>query len=208
MQPFKIGPKFYIIFTVLALFPAMWIARMLQNLIEVSSTGVVKVFADLGLVEAPSAIFLIGTMYWVYERFLWRIWPVRYIHNLPDIAGRYVGEIESSYDDTKYPFVLEIRQTLQSVSICLYTERSSSFSVIANVGDNEYGNRILVYVYKNTPRTVSKDLDMRSHDGFACLEIFQDEHKLAGFYFNDPRERGRHGKLSCSWTESKLKGRF
>lgn len=209
MKPYKLEPRFYIIFTLVALIPSLWLAKLLQKgLGEVSTWEPLSKMAELNIFEAPTTVLIIGILFWIYDSFLWRMPPFTFFNRVPMIMGRYHGEVESSYDGKKHPIIVEIRQTLLSVHVCLYTERSSSYSVIANVGRNERGNNFLAYVYKNTPRTVSSDLDMRTHDGFACLEVFEDGQRLEGSYFNDPRERGTYGKLSCKWVDSKMKGHF
>lgn len=209
MKPYKLEPGFYIIFTLVTLIPALWLARFVQETIEKASVWEpLSKIVELKIFEAPTTVIIIGLLFWVYESFLWRVKPFTYLNGVPNISGRYTGEVESSYDRKKYPIVLEIRQTLLSVGVCLYTERSSSYSIIANVGRNERHNDFLAYIYKNTPKTVSGDLDMRTHDGFACLEIFEKGKNLEGSYFNDPRERGTYGKLSCKKEGPTIKGRF
>ncbi len=209
MSPFKLGPKFYISFVLVTLFPTVWVARLLEDALRYSPFDFIKSLVELRIIEAPTTVVLIGFLFWAYETSLWRLWPFHYLHKTPYIAGRYKGEIESSYQGgTKYPIILEIRQTLSSVAVCLYAEKSPSFSVLAEIGTNEHGNDFLAYAYKNSPRTVSNDLDMRTHDGFASLEIFTKENKLEGFYYNNPRERPTHGKLSCHLMSRERKGHF
>lgn len=208
MRPFKLSPAFFIIFTAVTLAPAAWFARTLQDALVHFPLEFVQQLAAQRIVEAPGTVLIIGGIFWLYEKYLWRFAPIRALHGIPYVAGRYKGHLVSSYDNGSYDVVLEVRQTLTSVSICLYTQRSSSYSVLANIGKNGKENSCLAYVYKNAPRTVSNDLDMRAHDGFACLEIFEKERKLAGYYHNDPRERPTHGTLECVLESRDLQGHF
>src|SRR3989344_2063475 len=208
MHPFKLSAGFYILFTALTLIPATWLAQVLQSALNNSSVTLLHLLAQSRGIEAPSTVVIIGVLFWIYERYLWRIPFINALHGVPYIAGRYDGHVESSYDGKKYPIVMEVHQTLTSVTVCLYTERSPSYSMIANIGKNGNTNNFLAYVYKNTPRTVRDDLDMRAHDGFACLEIFDAEQKLEGYYHNDPRERPTHGKLTCVRVSRTTKGHF
>ena len=131
------------------------------------------------------------------------------IHGIPNINGRYEGEGESSYQDGfKYPVIIEVHQTLLNTLVCLYTERSGSHSVMSAMGQNERRNQYLSYSYKNAPKTVTDDRDMRPHDGFACLEIFDNGDRLEGFYFNDPRERESFGKLVLKRVSRNTQGKF
>lgn len=209
MKLFKLSPKFYIVFALIALAPATWIASLLNAAIEGSSSEYVKNLFSSGAFEAPTAVILIFALIGLYESFLWRIFPLKYLQGVPDIRGRYTGKIVSSYGEgSEYDVVIEIQQTLSDISVRLFTERSSSHSVIANIGKNEKGNWFLAYIYKNSPKTIKDDLDMRTHDGFACLDVFPRELKIDGHYFNDPRERATHGHIICQLESRILKGHF
>lgn len=207
MNLHTLGFKFYALFTLVTIIPATWIAQRISEVLAQLPEPVSQ-FAKWGVVEAPTAVLLIGILFFLYERYLWRLPGIRHLHGIPDINGRYKGDVESSYDNKKYPIVLEIFQTLSTVKVCLYTERSSSYSVMANIGTNGHRNQFLAYAYKNTPITVSNDRDMMPHDGFACLEIFDSENRLDGNYHNDPRNRPTHGKLSCTLESQKTLGHF
>lgn len=212
MEPFKLTARFYVFFTIIALIPATWLAALIQSLIENSSLDILRFLTTTGVTEPPTAVVVILLLFWWYESFLWRIWPLNLLHDVPYIAGRYEGEVESSYKDaggnSKFPIVLELHQSLLHTTVCLYTPRSSSFNQIAILGKNEHGNNFLAYLYKNTPKTVSDDRDMRPHDGFACLEIFPKELRLDGSYYSDPRERGTFGRLSCTRKSRVTSGHF
>jgi hypothetical protein len=208
MRPFKLGAGFYILFTAIALIPATWIATALQFLLDSSTVPLLGSLARSRIIDAPTAVALVGIFFWVYEKYLWRITIFSVLHGMPYIGGRYEGTAESSHQNQKHSVVIEVHQTLTNVTVCLYTERSSSYSTIAAIGKNGNENRVLAYGYKNTPRTVTNDLDMRAHDGFASLEIFPTEKRLEGYYHNDPRDRSTYGKLSCSFSGAKTLGHF
>ncbi len=208
MEFFRLGSRFYILFTLITLVPATWLAKQISIWAEHLLPLSIKSFVNSGVIEVPTAVVLISIFFWIYESYVWKIWPIHYLHKMPRISGRYQGEVESSYDGNKYPIILEIQQSLLNVSVRLYTPRSSSFSVMASIGTNANGNRFLAYVYKNTPSTVSSDLDMRTHNGSASLEIFKKGKELEGSYYNDTRDRGRYGKLSCKRVSSNIEGKY
>lgn len=208
MQKHVPGFKFYAIFTLITIVPATVIAQAITNLLT-SAPGPFTQFAAWGLIQPPAAIALVVLLFVLYNRFLWKKWPFIWIHGIPDINGRYEGAGESSYQDGfKYLVVLEVHQTLLDTLVCLYTERSGSHSVMSAIGQNERRNQYLSYSYKNAPKTIADDRDMRPHDGFACLEIFDKGDRLEGSYFNDPRERGSFGKLVLKRVSRKTQGKF
>lgn len=160
-----------------------------------------------GVVQPPTVVLVLGIFFLIYERWIWKTPPFSWIH-FPYLGGRYEGSVVSSYDNGEYPVVLEVRQSLLTTLVCLYTPRSASYSITADVGTNENENESLAYIYRNTPRTVTDNLDMTSHYGMAVLEYFGDTSSLKGFYFNDPRDRGRHGTLECKRVSRQRKKRF
>lgn len=209
MKIFRLGYKFYIFFTLITLIPATWLAQFLQAALQRTSLSLINQFANWGLIEAPTTVVIIGALFLLYELCLWKIWPIKYIHGVPNINGRYDCEGDSSFKNKKHKAFLEIKQTLLNISINLYPEEtSSSYSIIANIGKNEHGNWALLYIYRNDPKIVTGDLDMRSHIGCANLEIFNDERQLKGRYFNDGRERSTFGSLSCSFVSKKIIGHY
>jgi len=209
MKPFKLGIKFYIIFVLITLAPTIWLASKLQEILNASSIGYIKQLVSWGVIEAPTAVFFIVILFGIYESILWRIWPFHYLQRIPCVRGRYEGKITSNYNGgTEHLAIIEIQQSLSRISICLYTEKSSSCSLIANIGKNNKGNWFLAYIYNNNPKTVSNDLDMRTHDGCAHLEIFSKEQKINGYYFTDSRERPRYGQINIEFKTKILKGHF
>ncbi len=165
------------------------------------------------MLEAPTTIIILFFFFWIFNNYIWKLPWVRKILDTPNINGRFEGKLVSTFTETKeqngtYPIAIEIKQTLTSICVYLYTERSCSYSVIASVCKNNNGNYELVYLYQNKTAAMNTDADMRDHHGCAYLEIFQDGKSLIGNYFNNPRERGRYGKITISKVATKIKGKF
>lgn len=208
MYTFRISPKFFIFFTLIVLIPTTIVSKFLQDLLQqFSSINIVKQLIGWGLIEPPTTVLIIIFLFWLYDAHLWKFWPFCYIHSVPNINGRYEGEGESSFNK-KYKMILEIKQTLSNINISSYFEKSLSSSTIANIVKNEHNNWSLSYIYRNNPITVNTDLDMRMHEGFASIEIFDGGKKLKGKYFNDSRERRTHGVFSCKLVGRKKVGYF
>ncbi len=206
MQPHRLSARFYVIFTLVTLFPSAWLAHKLEEILSSLPQGVWKQLADWGVIEAPTAVLIILLIIWSYESFFWRVWPISKIHRVPNVNGRYEGSVKSVHGENS-PIVLEIRQSMSDIKVCLYSERSASYSTVAYMGKNECDNHALHYAYRNQPRTVELDKDMRVHEGFAVLQI-NNENSLSGYYYNDSRERPTHGVIECARTSKNLLGRF
>lgn len=211
MKQFKLSAKFYIIYSLVFAVPASWIANSLQTyLTELNPANILHRFAELGIVEAPTTISLLLIGFWLIDQYLWRIKYVSLITSIPrDINGRYEGTLVSSYDLTKtYNIALEVVQSLTNVSVNLYTENSASYTIVAAIGKNNQENWCLSYLYQNKTSTVNHDEDMKDHGGVAMLEIFDKGSTLKGNYFNNPRDRGRHGSIDVKRTSMELLGKF
>ena len=211
MKPFKLSPKFYIIFSLLFAIPASFIATSFQNYLStVNHSSILYKLATLGIIEAPTTILLLIFTFWLIDTWLWRIKGLSFILGIPnDINGRYEGELVSNYDGNKtYTIVIEIKQSLNKILLNLYTENSTSYSMIATIGKNNKNNWAVSYIYQNNTTTVNHDEDMRDHSGTAFLEILDNGSKLKGSYFNNSRERGRYGTIDVNFTGKKLLGCF
>lgn len=79
---------------------------------------------------------------------------------------------------------------------------------MSTIGKNNQGNWELCYLYQNKTTTVNHDEDMKDHGGAAFLEIFENGEILKGNYFNNPRDRGRHGSIDAHRVDKILLGRF
>jgi len=207
MKSFNLSAKFYIIFSLLFSIPSAYIANVLN--IWLGDANFLKQLTSSGIIEAPTTIAILLLLFWVTDKWLWRIKFVNKLLGIPDINGRYTGTLTSSFDDTKtYSVVIEARQSLTKTIINLYTSNSSSYSLIANIGKNNKDNWSLFYIYQNNAKTINQDGDMKDHTGVGFLEIFDNGKTLKGEYFNNSRDRGRFGIISVNLTSQKILGFF
>lgn len=214
MKTFSLTIKFYILFSLILSVPAYWLASNLKNLVDsFSSTNFFHYLSSVGIFEAPTAVGLLLAMFWVFNELIWKFYPIRKLFNIPNINGRYEGELTSTHTEDNeqngtYKIAIEIKQSLTSIKVFLYTERSCSHSLIASLGWNSNNNYELMYTYQNRTSAMKKNDDMRDHKGATFLEIFDDGKKIIGTYFNNPRERGRYGTIEVKKVKGKLKGKF
>lgn len=199
MKPYRPKSEFYIVFILLTLVPAILIAQFLQeflqkNLFAGLSNGIIDGAISLRLIEAPAAITIIGLVFLLYESYLWKLWPFKHVHKVPDINGRYEGFLCSSFNTTvKYPFVFEIEQSLSDLRIIAYTAEESSHSVIAEIGTNNRNHWCVSNIYQDIADPVKAKPDMKNHEGVSFMEIFEDGNMLRGNYYSNPRDRGYYG---------------
>jgi len=52
-------------------------------------------------IEAPTAIAIVLFIFWVFNNYLWKWLPIRKLFGIPNIDGRYEGELISSFTETK-----------------------------------------------------------------------------------------------------------
>jgi len=211
MKQFKVATKFYVIFSLLFAIPASHLSTLLQNYL--SSLGPNNIFqqlASLGVIEIPTTAILLVGVFWLIDKWILKIKWLPLIFNIPhDVNGRYEGTLISNYDSTQtYKVVIEIKQSLTSISVNLYSESSPSHSIVAAIGRNYQDNWAVYYLYQNNPNTVNHDEDMKDHYGAAFLEVFDKAERLVGHYFNNPRDRGRHGSIDVKRVGKTLLGRL
>ncbi|MBN1689037.1 MAG: hypothetical protein JW893_08060 [Candidatus Omnitrophica bacterium] len=149
---------------------------------------------------------------WGFEKFYWK-WPIfrRWgIVNFPDLSGRWVGFLTSSYrrneQNVVVPISLEISQDASSVFVRACFERAKSDSIVAEFEDVD-GKPFLYYVYDNAIK--KKTLKHRGRDkGVVMLEYFEDEknqkRQLKGTYFNDAAPQANHGEIEVLYSGPKL----
>lgn len=143
------------------------------------------------------------------ERHFWKIGLLRRlgIVDFPDISGRWVGFLTSSYQrdgqNVVVPMTLEIMQNASSVFVRACFEKGHSDSVIADF-EIINGRPCLIYVYDNTisskvQRGAPKD------KGVVMLEYLDEDHRmLKGKYFNDVKPQSNYGEIQVSYSGPKL----
>lgn len=190
-------------------------AKIAAYVSTLSSTNFLYQLYSLGVIEIPTTVTILLFFFWIFNTRLWRYSLIRKMFGIPDLNGRYVGNLTSSYsdeakEDVKYPVAIEIIQTLTSIKVLLYRPegKSYSYSIIANLCRNNKNNYELVYVYQSNTHTVKTDTDMRDHQGSAFLESSEDGKILSGYYFTNPRERSRYGVIEVKKAGNNLKNKY
>lgn len=150
--------------------------------------------------------FAVATaLYMAFDRWLWKFHPFCWLHPVPNIAGEWEGEIESSYgsdgDGELVPIDpdgsrLAITQRWSKIEINYRNQESSrSRSISARI---EVGTDIpkVTYVYENEPEGEGLQTPQQRHRGTAVLDLYDDEgRQLRGSYYTDHAGGQSYGEM-------------
>jgi len=157
--------------------------------------------------------FAIATgLYVAFDRWLWKWRPFCWLHPVPDIAGEWKGEIDSSYgseDDHELVPIepngsrLTIAQRWSKIEINYRNPESSrSRSISARI---EAGTEIpkVTYVYENEPEGEGLQTEQQGHGGTAVLDLYDgDERQLRGTFYTDHVGGQSYGEMRFEQTNS------
>lgn len=163
-------------------------------------------FSTVALITAT--LIFIDLVGWKWSIFKWLI-------DIPNLNGRYLGELISSYQSSpgtyvKKLFVMEIKQTASKLEIYSYSgdpgnnsPTSSSISRSEQIRPESNNNSSSIYyIFSNE---TSPLLTLNNHFGTAEVKYYKDIKKLEGQYYN---QRGNTGKIEVIFDSEKLLGRL
>lgn len=151
----------------------------------VSGTKIITEFSMYDLYGyAGEAIAFSAFVMLAYEKCLWKYNP---FEKTPVLKKKYKGTLLSTYDGIEREAVLEIKQTLLSISVVFITEESRSKSISASI-EKIQEEWQLTYCYLNVPQASIRDRSA-IHYGTALLCIENPE-EIKGEYFTDRKTTG------------------
>lgn len=170
-------------------------------------------YTDIAYYQFPTvSIILGGIIIWIDKK-LWRLFPFRYLFNIPKLGGRYEGRIfYLDVGDNNLPkhkdCALEVLQTGSKIKLNCYfskngnEERTPSESLIESVVKNEDDSYSLVFTYRNHGLAGK----FQEHSGTNILKFIEnDEGKfLKGSYYTN-REPQTKGEMEVKFVTNKLK---
>jgi len=148
--------------------------------------------------ESPSILGFYGLIYWLYDKYLWKIRWIQKIDwiKTPNISGIWNAEVKTSHDGFSQSVSGKtiIRQTAFRISISMETETSRSHSVqAALLKTDKVSEYELTYNYINHPKADSvKTLNI--HLGTAHLHIGDNLQRMDGNYYTN-RNRENFGRI-------------
>jgi hypothetical protein len=153
----------------------------------------------IGVGLAISNFTLFALLFFLFDRYAWRWWPIRQVLGLPDLNGKWDCQGQQFDPDGKptrtWTGTVTIKQTWSRLSVATRTETSRSSSGPASIMKDEGHGFRLLYTYQNEP--VPGQPELNPHRG-TCELIFDDAcSEASGFYFND-HHRQSYGRMNLT----------
>lgn len=158
---------------------------------------------------------LLGLSLHFVERVLWKTkllaFPFFEEYWTPVLEGRWEGTL--TRDGEVRPFVIEIRQSFNSISCVTYSETSSSSSYAAELLYDERTKmyKLIYYWQAKTSNVQEGTGDTNIFDGFTVIDIViasQKVIKLTGSYFTNRQPKQTKGELFLDSYQKTLKNSF
>lgn len=152
-------------------------------------------------IETPSILGFFGTIYWIYDKYLWKTKLIQNIEwiKTPDISGNWKVEIRTSHDGFGNTVLGKaiIRQSAFRISIALDIETSTSNSILVALLRSEKVSEFeLIYTYVNYPKADTLET-MSIHLGTTHVAISDNRLEMDGEYYTG-RDRGNFGRIVFS----------
>jgi hypothetical protein len=165
----------------------------------------VNVAAQLGwpVNLPPTALSVIGAgsvylaLYFLFDKFAWKVGPISRLLKIPDIAGtwRCEGLSTDKTPNVSWAAEVKITQSWDRVRVHLKTDQSESNSVAAALVCDPVGGHRLMYHYKNEPK--QGEVELHAHHGFGEIVFSADGTSAYGEYFNG-RGRNTYGRMTLT----------
>ncbi|POA48185.1 hypothetical protein C1893_11945 [Pseudomonas sp. MPR-ANC1] len=147
-----------------------------------------------GVIVLPISAAVIYTFgHALFDSWMWR-WPlILKLLKIPNLNGTWncKGQTINSAGEVTFDWSATIRitQTWEKLRIYLNTGQSKSASIAASLVHEPGRGYILMYSYRNEPR--AGEVELKSHIGYAELELNESLTEAYGDYFNNK------GRLTC-----------
>lgn len=133
-----------------------------------------------------SALSCFGVLFFVFDRFLWRLKAARAILLVPDLNGSWECQGKTilkggAPQDLPWIGTITIRQSWSRMVVVLQTQQSSSRSVGASLYQEPGSGYRLIYHYDNRPGAAETEL--QRHSGQCDLLVANDTASASGEYF-------------------------
>jgi len=164
-----------------------------------------------------SVISVVSIFLILLNEYLWKIKPFSWLFWIPNIQGRYKGEIKFIHPKTKeemiMPTVIVVKQTASTIKINSFFKKlngnnsTHSESKVANIvkeGDDTF-SVIFTYENKGTPGNP----EFAPHYGTNFLKLIEDgkDKILTGYYYTN-RNPQTKGEITVKYINNKLNHEF
>ncbi len=155
------------------------------------------------VVAIPVFAIFVG-LYFLFNKYLWRLDSLRRILLVPDLNGTWNCEGQTTLKNGakagyQWAAKITITQSWSKILIHSKTSQSESKSISASIFHEDGVGYRLLYQYNNNPN--ADELDLLNHSGSAELLFTEDMSAASGSYFTD-RHRTTVGTMNLS-KESK-----
>jgi hypothetical protein len=148
-----------------------------------------------------ATVLIVTGILTAFDRILWRLWPCRLFHGLPDISGKWTAELLSSYsqpggrEQVAVTGTATITQTFSSFSIRLVTgagpKPNRSFLLAGRLIRHSDGAYEVIGVYQSDPSIHARGSETEIHYGaFRYIIADTPPTEMNGHYWTDRNTRG------------------
>lgn len=127
------------------------------------------------IIEIPSVIGVYEFTKYIFNKYLWKTKLLSRFLKIPNINGIWEGTIETSFNENheKLDVEMKIKQDLDKILIIYNTEKSTSYSTIAEIDiSNEFCTE-LFYQYINQPKDKYCE-ELNIHHGSTSCRLTED----------------------------------
>lgn len=162
-----------------------------------------------------SPVAFIAIIIALINNYLWKFPFMKWLIELPDLHGRYSGELVSSFIDeggqpVKKDCVIEIKQNASGIHVSTYyadkgskQQTSKADSIAEEIIKEKNGSFSLHYIFANEPDSMLDALT--KHNGTAKFSYLADKKQLVGEYYN---HRLNKGTMTLTFEGKKCLHRF
>ena len=177
------------------------ISYLLYNLIDLivqNNYSALKPFLDgikkieyLGIISIHcSALTIYGLIKLIYNKLIWKAPIIRCWHKVPNLNGKWTGELTSSYQGKKMIFSVNIKQSWNKILVHCIFDHSESISDCVTI-KTEGNSTWIIYTYENEIKENTHG--SVPHKGVMELRMMPDS-QLVGDYYTQ-RNPSTHGHV-------------
>ncbi len=171
-----------------------------------------EVMTLAGWLKPMAAISLV---FFLINEYLWKYPFMKWLIDIPNLNGRYTGELTSSYigadnQPVKKDCVIEIKQNASGIHVSTYyadkgsmVQTSKAGSFAEEIVKEKNGSFSLHYIFDNEPDSMIDAL--AKHKGTAMFIYHADKKQLVGEYYN---HRLNKGTMNLTFEDKKCLHRF
>lgn len=158
------------------------LANRIVSYLQVSSG-----WSSAPVVAVPVFAIFAG-LYFLFDKYLWRVKRLRKVLLVPDLNGIWTCEGKTTLKNGEqasfeWTSTITISQSWSKLLIHLQTSKSESKSISASIFHEEGIGYRLLYQYNNKPN--ADQLDLRNHSGSAELLFSENTSSASGSYYTD-----------------------